>query len=242
MSFAALAWAAKYHAKKAADKLVLLAYADRHNEETGCAYPSLAWLCEFSSLNRKTVIEAVSRLEEAGILSDTGDRQGSTRQVKVYRVNMETVPKAEPSLKRNSTEKSPKQSRKRDPEPIRTLVQDASHPSRRARPGKTRLPAEWEPPPIAELPPRARACAEQWTPESYATHGEAFGSYWRGAGRMMTNWLATWANRVVALHSQVMRDQKFGNAPTGPAVVSDLSKWTPERRAAYARRLEEKAA
>lgn len=120
MSFAALAWASKYRAGKAADKLVLLAYADRHNEETGCAYPSLAWLCEFSSLNRKTVIEAVGRLEQAGVLTDTGERQGATKQVKVYRVNIGTVPKTEPSRNRNSTEKAPKQSQKRDTDTVRT--------------------------------------------------------------------------------------------------------------------------
>jgi hypothetical protein len=88
VSFVALAWASKYRADSAADKLVLLAYADRHNEDTGCAYPSLAWLCEFSSLNRKTVIDAVGRLEKAGILTDTGQRAGATKQVKVYRLIM----------------------------------------------------------------------------------------------------------------------------------------------------------
>jgi len=33
----------------------------------------------------------------------------------------------------------------------------------------------------------------------------------------MTDWRLTWAGRVVAMHSEVMRDQKFGNAPTGAA-------------------------
>jgi hypothetical protein len=128
MSFAALATVSKMRTASAAEKLIALAYADRHNEETGCAYPSLKWLCEFSSLNRKTVIAAVQRLEAAGFLADTGDRQGDTNQIKVYRLNLETVPKPEPSQKRNGSKSGTvpktdgKQSQKRDPEPIREPI------------------------------------------------------------------------------------------------------------------------
>jgi hypothetical protein len=85
------------------------------------------------------------------------------------------------------------------------------------RRGKHVLPQDWEVPTVADLPPKARACAEQWTAASYETHGEAFVSYWRGEGKMKSDWRGTWANRVVALHSQVLRDQKFGNAPTASA-------------------------
>ena len=88
MSWTALAWAAKYQARSASEKLVLLAYAECHNEETGCAFPSITWLCEFSSLNRKTVIASVARLEKAGCLEDTGQRMGRTKQLKVYRLNL----------------------------------------------------------------------------------------------------------------------------------------------------------
>jgi len=124
MSFAALAAVSRMRAGSAAEKLVALAYADRHNEESGCAYPSLAWLCEFSSLNRKTVIAAVIRLEQAGFLTDTGERQGNTRQIKVYRLNLESIPKAEPYQKRNGTKAGtvPKtaseQSQKRDTDTV----------------------------------------------------------------------------------------------------------------------------
>lgn len=152
MSFAALAAVSKMRAASAAEKLVALAYADRHNEETGCAYPSLSWLCEFSSLNRKTVIAAVMRLEAAGLLTDTGDRRGETRQIKVYRLNLETVPKTEPSLKRNSTEKCAKQSQKRDTDTVRTSSPTKASPSteRRVRKAPAFVPpsdipeAEWE--------------------------------------------------------------------------------------------------
>lgn len=118
MSFAALAWASKQNVGRASDKLILLAYADRHNEETGSAYPSVAALCEFSCLDRKTVIASVGRLEALGLLTETGERAGNTKQIKVYRVNINTVPKAEQSQKRNSPVIPSEQSQKRDTEPV----------------------------------------------------------------------------------------------------------------------------
>jgi hypothetical protein len=102
------------------------------------------------------------------------------------------------------------------PETETELEKERTPPTPRAggRSGKHLLPKDWQIPTVADLPPKARACAEQWTPASYATHGEAFVSYWVGEGKMKSDWRGTWANRVVALHSQVLRDQKFGNAPT----------------------------
>jgi hypothetical protein len=86
------------------------------------------------------------------------------------------------------------------------------------RRGKTNLPADWVLPAVSALPPKSRACAEQWTPASYETEGEGFVLYWRSCGRMMKDWDGTWANRVIARHEAVMRAQKFGNAPpAGPA-------------------------
>jgi hypothetical protein len=144
-------------AGSAAEKLIALAYADRHNEETGCAYPSIAWLSEFGSLNRKTVIAAVTRLEQAGFLTDTGERKGDTKQIKVYRLNLESIPKAEPFQKRNRTETGtvPKtageQSQKRDTDTVREPTSPKASPSpKRARSSEPklqpfRLPADWKP-------------------------------------------------------------------------------------------------
>jgi hypothetical protein len=82
------------------------------------------------------------------------------------------------------------------------------------RRGKTLIPTDWVAPSVSELPPRSRACAEQWTDASYQTEAEAFLLYWRGERKMKSNWRDTWANRVIAQHSAVMRNQKYGNAPT----------------------------
>ncbi len=122
MSWDALSWAAKQRVGKAADKLVLLALAERHNPESGVAYPSVAWLAEFGSLNRKTVIAALDRLEAAGLIADSGERKGKTLQIKAYRLALETVPKTEQSQKRNSSTFSFKESQKRDTDTVREPV------------------------------------------------------------------------------------------------------------------------
>lgn len=152
MSFAALAIISKMHMDSAAEKLIALGYADRHNEEDGCAYPSLGWLCEFSSLNRKTVIAVVAKLEASGLLTDTGDRQGKTGQIKVYRINLETVPKTEQFQKRNSSTFSAKESQKRDTDTIREPIASEAKASSAKRPRK----ADRFPPP-QDVPPEVWA-------------------------------------------------------------------------------------
>lgn len=129
----------------------------------------------------------------------------------------------------------------RDTEQIREEVKKEDNPPKpprkRGGEGKHLLPEDWELPSVESLTPKAKACAEQWTSESYETHGEAFANYWRSRRGMNSDWRLTWCNRIVALHSQVMRDQKFGNAPAPASNDVDPKKWTAERRAEYARRV-----
>lgn len=119
MSFDALAWAAKCNPGNAGRKLVLLALAERAHRENNIAFPSLAAVHEFTCLNRKTIIAALDDLEANGFITATGEKAGRTKQIKVYHLNLETVPKTEPSQKRNSSVFSAKQSRKRNTEPVR---------------------------------------------------------------------------------------------------------------------------
>lgn len=128
MSWGALAWAAKTRVERASEKLILIALCDRHNDETGFAYPSINWLCEFSSLNRKTVISALDRLEACGLIEDSGRRVGSTKQVKVYTINV-----GKESQNRNSSEIGRKQSQKRDTEPVSNLSSEAKASSESAK-------------------------------------------------------------------------------------------------------------
>lgn len=95
-------------------------------------------------------------------------------------------------------------------------------PRKRRGEGKHLLPEDWELPSVENLPPKAKACAEQWTKASYETHGEAFVNYWRGERKMKADWVGTWGNRIIDLHSKVMRDQKFGNAPTDAAPAKPI--------------------
>jgi hypothetical protein len=63
--------------------LVCLAnYAD----ESGICYPSQTKLVGDTSLDRKTIIAAMQRLTEEGLIADTGLRKGATGQVVVYKL------------------------------------------------------------------------------------------------------------------------------------------------------------
>lgn len=117
MSWPALGWASKQRPGRVADKMVLIALADRHNEEADMAYPSIAWLAEFSCLDRKTVVAALDRLERAGLIADSGIRYGKTKQVKGYRLALNSPEKGDPKtepLEGNSPVFSGKESQKRD--------------------------------------------------------------------------------------------------------------------------------
>lgn len=119
MSSEALAWAFKQNCKSASAKFTLVALCECANYKTGRIYPSIAHLTELTGQNRKTIIANIAELESAGLLLDTGERAGATKQIKVYEAALGTVPKAEQSQKRNSTENGRKQSQKRDTEPSR---------------------------------------------------------------------------------------------------------------------------
>lgn len=95
----------------------------------------------------------------------------------------------------------------------------------------SKIPEDWVPPVVADLSPQAKGCAEQWTDASYAAEAEAFRNYWLGESSSKarkSNWTTAWANRVVQIHGRVMKDQKFGNAPTGtpgPTVPMSDDDW-----------------
>jgi len=137
MSWETQAWAARQRPGSATAKLVLLGLASCADANHR-AWPSIQWLCDFSDLNRKTVIAALQRLEDGmfPLIEDTGERRGQTGQIKVYRLAVptsadalasdppalrvtETVPKTEQFQKRNSSVFGGKESQKRDTEPVR---------------------------------------------------------------------------------------------------------------------------
>ena len=103
MSRAATDWAWSLTIKPATAKLILLAMADRADEEHQC-FPSMKRLVEDTSLDKKTVTTGIARLEADGFLIDTGARKGRTQQVRVLQLNlhMETIGKG--TQKRNPSE------------------------------------------------------------------------------------------------------------------------------------------
>lgn len=117
MSSEALAWAFKLDVKPSSLKFTLVALCECANYKTGRITPSIAHLSEITGQDRKTVIANVAELERRGIITDTGERCGATKQIKVYSAAIGTVPNTEQSQKRNSSENGRKQSQKRDTEP-----------------------------------------------------------------------------------------------------------------------------
>ena len=212
-------------------KIVLLALADCANDEGHC-WPSMRTLAAKCSKGERTVQGVIIKLCEAGHLT--------RREVPGKGCNYTVHPRSDST----PAENAPRREVQKPPQGLRdTPAAAADKPSknhnkpstpRKREGGKTIIPEDWKAPAVADLPPQARACAEQWTAASYRTHAEAFHNYWRSARRMYADWDLTWANRIVALHSQVMRDQKYGNAPpdsgqakrpTDPEALNDYRKY-----------------
>lgn len=117
MSLDANVWAWKVEmptkkggALKPLKKLVLLSLADRAGEDH-CAYPSMSRLVSDTEMDRKTVLKIIDELIDDGLIADTGERKGRTKQVKVYQLvgvnGRETVPTTEPLPVENEDLKSP---------------------------------------------------------------------------------------------------------------------------------------
>jgi DNA-binding transcriptional ArsR family regulator len=88
----------------------------------------------------------------------------------------------------------------------------------------SRIAVDWTPPPIASLPPAAKAKALQWPAGAYEAEAEAFRDYWLGEGRAgarKLDWNSTWRNRINECTARVLRDAKAGVRhpvrSTGPA-------------------------
>lgn len=84
------AWKKKFTQVKggpspALKKLVLLSMADRADEQH-CCYPSSARLAEDCQINKKTLFKILDELISDGVIFDTGERKGRTKQVIVYRL------------------------------------------------------------------------------------------------------------------------------------------------------------
>lgn len=174
MSVEAITWALRQPVEASSAKFVLVVLANCASADGGLAYPSVAYLAESTGQDRKTVVTNLKRLVESGLIEDTGDRAGRTRQVIVYRLRcdsplFESTPKTEPLQaaqrnpkpeqfqNRNSSVSSLKQSRF-SPETVPktghgTVNNQKQHSAPPADAGEREPPA----PPI-EPTPAAQAC------------------------------------------------------------------------------------
>lgn len=98
MSRAATDWAWSLELK-ASQKLLMLSLADRA-DESHCCYPSIQRLVKDTGMDRKTIGKWVGQMIDDGLITDTGERKGKTKQVRVLRLNIEV----KEAQKRNSTE------------------------------------------------------------------------------------------------------------------------------------------
>lgn len=178
MSWPALSWAKSMKVGSSTEKAVLLALAYRHNEDLGYCYPSIASICEFTELNRKTVIGVLGKLEAKGFIADTGVRVGRTKSVIAYRLIL--TAKTEGSQKGDSLEAVPvlrgsspdftsKQSQKRDTEREGSRKEDSKESDTHA--GFQELDLGLPPLPIADPSPSdvAALVEEEWAKRDFAT-------------------------------------------------------------------------
>ena len=100
MSRAATDWAWSLTIKPATSKLILLAMADRADEEH-CCFPSIDRLVSDTSLDKKTVKAGIAKLMEAGVILDTGRRRGKTQRVRVFQLNLTKNGPIKPDQKRD---------------------------------------------------------------------------------------------------------------------------------------------
>ncbi|HGN1092651.1 TPA: helix-turn-helix domain-containing protein [Proteus mirabilis] len=99
MSRAATDWAWSLDLK-APQKILILSFADRA-DEYHCCYPSIQRLVKDTGLDKKTISKWINLMIEDGLISDTGERKGPTKRVRVLRLNID----AEYTQKRDDTEK-----------------------------------------------------------------------------------------------------------------------------------------
>lgn len=104
MSVEAITWALAQPVERSSTKFVLVAMANCGGTD-GLCWPSVQYLCDATSQDRKTVLENLRRLREAGYIIATDERRGSTAQVVVYRLNSANNGTVKESQNRNSTEK-----------------------------------------------------------------------------------------------------------------------------------------
>lgn len=216
MSHLTVKWAMKLPIKRSSAKFVLVVMAELAREENAFkSWPSIQYLSDATSLDRKTVLQSVKSLLEEGYIVDTGIRTGRTGQIIVYQLKFSvngTVEVTEHEENRNSTENgtAPKTDANRpvfhvkeDRFSVQTVTK-TGHGTRRNQkkpeensPGAsgTRLPTEWIL--TDQFHKEALAINPTWTTHDIQWIGDKFKDHWIavvGDKACSDNWMATWRN------------------------------------------------
>lgn len=104
MSVEAITWALRQPITHSSAKFVLVVLANCASADSGLAFPSIAYLASATGQDRKTVVANLARLQEWGLIEDSGERRGTTKQIVVYRVLSGPDLFAGAEEKRNSSE------------------------------------------------------------------------------------------------------------------------------------------
>lgn len=111
MSVEAISWALKQPIQQSSAKFVLVVIANCADGKDFVAWPSTAYLAEATGQDRKTVMKNVALLRDLGVITDTGERKGETKQIPVYRLNdteFGTVKQTKSSTKNGTAKQSQK--------------------------------------------------------------------------------------------------------------------------------------
>ena len=103
LSVEAITWALKQPVGRSSAKFILVAMANCADAEMLC-WPSVTYLCEATSQDRKTVLENMKRLRDDGYIEATEQRKGTTKQVVVYLLKSPENGTIKQYQKRDSTE------------------------------------------------------------------------------------------------------------------------------------------
>lgn len=87
MSIQAISWVFSQEIRPSTAKFVLVALVN-YLQEDGTAWCAISTIAGITSQDRKTVIRALSDLEDQGYLTDTGQRKGATGQITIYKVRV----------------------------------------------------------------------------------------------------------------------------------------------------------
>lgn len=96
--------------------------------------------------------------------------------------------------------------------------QGAKDPAEKRNRG-SRIPANWKPPAISDLPPAAKAKARQWPSGAYEAEAEAFLNFWlaEASGRASKlDWDKAWCTWINRSTGQILRDARSGVQHSAP--------------------------